>query len=113
YPILAPVIKKYPATAGPLFQTYNDLSLAQRWESLEIIDLSNALRGGFRGRRPGTQTESSVVVPCFLTESLSMSWISSVFQDLPDVKDFYLAICTEDSSVVYYRMSKGIVKPPL
>lgn len=27
FPVLAPMIQKYPSTAGPLFQTYNDLSL--------------------------------------------------------------------------------------
>lgn len=30
-----------------------------------------------------------------------------------DVPDLYVAITAEDSSIVYYKLSKGLVKPEL
>jgi len=30
-----------------------------------------------------------------------------------DVQEFYMAITSEDSSIVYYKLSKGFVKPQL
>ena len=69
------------------------------------------------------------VVPCNMAEMLSMSWcdkllviccyadascrVKNVFADLENPPAVYLAICTEDSSLVYYKISSGFIKPPL
>lgn len=39
--------------------------------------------------------------------------IRTTFKELGSPAHVYLAINTEDSSIVYYKISPGIVKPPL
>ena len=71
------------------------------------------------------------VVPCSMSDHLSLEWcvswyipgrfqiadfgsrLSDAFKDLEDPPEIILAITTEDSSIVYYKISPGIVKPPL
>jgi len=130
YPALASLIRKYPRSGGALFQTYNDLALAQRWTDVEVLDLVSCSRGAFRGRRPQTvklptprldahthttlqQNTAACVFPCSLSESLSTALIESAFSELGDPPEMYVAITSEDSSIVYYKFSTGIVKPQL
>ncbi|KAI0087866.1 tRNA intron endonuclease [Irpex rosettiformis] len=109
---LSQLVEKYPQTAGSLFQTYNDLKLAQQWEDLQILDLPACSRGAFKGRRPKT-TDMLLVVPCSLAESLSISWFDEAFKQLGKPSQIYLAINAEDSNIVYYKISPGIIKPPV
>jgi tRNA-splicing endonuclease subunit Sen15, fungi type len=116
YEKLAPLLQKYPRSAGPLFQTYNDLVHAQNWTEVEVIDLESCSRAAMKGIRPNTQeedTEQSFVVPCALSETLSAEWIRAAFDGLDNPNHLYLAITSEDASLVYYKISRGIVKPPL
>ncbi|KAM5539021.1 hypothetical protein V8D89_007244 [Ganoderma adspersum] len=112
YEELSPFLTKYPKAAGSLFQTYNDLKLAQQWTDLELIELPGCSRSAIRGRRPQSG-DLLHVVPCSLSESLSTNWIRTTFRELQGPPHVYLAINTEDSSIVYYKISPGIVKPPL
>jgi len=48
-----------------------------------------------------------------MSESLSTSWLTDAFKALNDLEGIYLAISTEDSSIVYYKISRGFVKPAL
>ncbi|THU91144.1 hypothetical protein K435DRAFT_674626 [Dendrothele bispora CBS 962.96] len=125
YPQLSLLVSKYPSTAGSLFQTYNDLLLgkfynavkSQQWRDLQIVDLGEPCnRASLQGRRPAHIAVEDVdallhVVPCFMSETISLSWISDVFKALSNPESIYLAIATEDSSIVYYKLSSGIVKP--
>ncbi|KAF9222969.1 hypothetical protein BS17DRAFT_782888 [Gyrodon lividus] len=119
HPQLSQLLSKYPKIAGAFFQTYNDLTLAQKWTDIEVIDLPECQRGAIKGLRPPPATGEPrlvcVVVPCSLAESLSTSWIRGAFArlgtDAPEA--IFVAICAEDSSIVYYKISKGIVKPPV
>ncbi|KAF8531260.1 tRNA intron endonuclease [Gautieria morchelliformis] len=108
---LLPHITKYPHLAGCVFQVYNDILHAQRWEDLETLALPTCGRIVLKGTRPETKTVH-IIMPCNLTESLSLNWLSSVFGELVETSEIYLAIVSDDSSIVYYRVSKGIVKPP-
>ncbi|PCH40198.1 hypothetical protein WOLCODRAFT_131285 [Wolfiporia cocos MD-104 SS10] len=112
YPALSALLPKYPRSAGALFQTYNDLTLAQQWTDVEVIDLAPCSRGAFRGRRPKTE-DDLCVIPCSLSESVSLAWLQDAFRELGHPPQVYLAINTEDSSIVYYKISPGIVKPPV
>ncbi|KAF8527424.1 tRNA intron endonuclease, partial [Hysterangium stoloniferum] len=107
---ISSLTKKYPHLSGALFQTFNDLLLAQRWYDLEIRETLTAKHVIIEGKRPETHL-THIVVPCHLSDSLSMKWLTSIFEDLNDVPELYLAIISEDSSIVYYRISSGIVKP--
>jgi hypothetical protein len=39
--------------------------------------------------------------------------LQDAFKELQHPKEIYLAITTEDASIVYYKISQGIVKPPV
>ncbi|KAH9979897.1 hypothetical protein BGW80DRAFT_1163385 [Lactifluus volemus] len=109
YPPLSAVIKRYPHAASTIFQTYNDLLLAQQWSELEIVDLPVCGRCGFMGRRPESRNIQTFVVPCMLAETISMVRV----QRLGHPSEVFLAISAEDSSIVYYKLSMGINKPPV
>jgi len=121
YPILKPYIMAYPKSAGAAFQTYNDIVYAQGWKDVKLVELRRCRRVGFTGKRveDGTVIDTQLhVVPCSLAETLSMSWIQDAFADMsnPDSNpppSIYLAITDTDSSIVYYKISSGIVKPPV
>ncbi|KIK47092.1 hypothetical protein CY34DRAFT_319389 [Suillus luteus UH-Slu-Lm8-n1] len=118
YPVLSQLLAKYPATGGALFQVYNDLTLAQRWTDVEVLDLPACKRAAIKGQRPTTDTDRGpsicVVVPCSLSESISTSWLRAAFTSLdPLPSEIYVAITSEDTSTVYYKISQGIVKPPV
>lgn len=111
----------YPRHAGCLFQTYNDLKLAQKWTNISIVDIPGLKRSAIRGDVPApaetseekSDPQSRVVVPCTLSENLSIEWINTVFDTVvPPPTEIYLGIVSDDSSIVYYKLSKGMVKPP-
>jgi len=85
----------------------------QQWRDLEVVDLPKCGRCAFRGRRPENQNIGTCVVPCSLVETISMSWFKSAFSELEldNPGEVFLAICAEDSSIVYYKLSAGINKP--
>lgn len=119
YPELTRYLSKYPSSAGALFQTFNDVTLAQKWSDVELIDLSDCQRAAIKGLRPSTDSgeppTACVVLPCALAEPISTSHFGAAFTSLGEraPKELYLAICAEDSSIVYYKISKGIVKPSI
>ncbi|KAI0731961.1 tRNA intron endonuclease [Fomitopsis betulina] len=130
YVELSKFLPKYPRAAGALFQTYNDLKLgecavrhvkiarsnvgaiAQQWTGIEVVDLTSCSRAALRGRRPKSD-DILLVIPCSLSESLSIAWLHEAFRELGGPPQIYLAINTDDSSIVYYKISSGIVKPPV
>lgn len=48
-----------------------------------------------------------------LTSSTTKISLQNVFSSLSDPLEIYLAINSEDSSIVYYKISSGIVKPAI
>ncbi|KZO97180.1 hypothetical protein CALVIDRAFT_597885 [Calocera viscosa TUFC12733] len=110
---IKPLLTKYPATAASLYQAYNDLLHAQQWTDLQVVDVPKAGRGIVRGVKP-KEDSPKLVVPCDLNESLSLGWLSEVFDTIsPPPEEVYLGIVSSDSSIVYYRISRGIVTPPM
>ncbi|KAF4598987.1 hypothetical protein EYR38_007400 [Pleurotus pulmonarius] len=103
---------KYPRAAGTLFLAYNDIVYSQQWTDVEVLDLEPCSRAAIRGRRPNAERTLNVV-PCALSELISLEWLENAFVSLANPPEVYLAITTEDSSIVYYKISRGIVKPPL
>ncbi|KAI0269988.1 tRNA intron endonuclease [Gloeopeniophorella convolvens] len=111
YATLATFLQQYPRTAGATYQTYNDLLLAQQWSGIEVIRLPSCERCGFRGRRPEAGT-FTYVVPCSLSETVSIGWLRSALEEFGHPTEVYLAVNADDSSTVYYKLSMGITKPP-
>ncbi|RDB24288.1 tRNA-splicing endonuclease subunit SEN15 [Hypsizygus marmoreus] len=112
YQVLSELLSKYPRAASGLFQAYNDVVFAQQWTDVEVVDLPTCARGAIKGRKP--QTDGLLhVVPCTLSETVSFSWLENAFTLLSNPAEIYLAITSEDASIVYYKISTGIVKPPV
>lgn len=109
---------------------------AQEWAEMGVIDLGEDIsRVAIYGRRKrgleeggGFQDATSYAVPCSLSEVLSFEkWVSLLTLRVDDsrcirlhsafgrlkAKEFYLAVTSEDASIVYYKLSDGIVKPPV
>ncbi|KAH9964757.1 hypothetical protein BJV74DRAFT_870255 [Russula compacta] len=74
YRVLSVAIKQYPHAASAIYQTYNDLLLAQQWSELKIVDLPKCGRCGFRDEPPENRNTGMCVVPCLLAETISMNW---------------------------------------
>ncbi|KAG8899726.1 hypothetical protein FRC01_010400 [Tulasnella sp. 417] len=101
--------------------TYNDLKFAQKWTNISVVDIPALKRYAIRGDMPApaetseqkSTPQSRIVVPCMLSENLSIEWINAVFDTVtPPPSEIYMGIVSDDSSIVYYKLSKGMVKPP-
>jgi len=126
---------------------------AQKWSDVQALELPEADRAVLRGRRPEEAHANGppipiIVVPCTLSETLSITWLSTIFRSIstlaaPDdeaagtggdvtelllppppqqrsgsphrlqTEYLFLGITSPDGSQVYYKLSNGIVKPPL
>ncbi|KAF8895574.1 tRNA intron endonuclease, partial [Infundibulicybe gibba] len=113
YQVLSGILSKYPRAAGCLFQAYNDILYVQKWTDIEVVDLVECTRGLSKGadRRPCNTL--LYVVPCSLAETASFSWLTAAFSSLSNPPELYLAVTSDDASIVYYKISLGIVKPPV
>ncbi|KAF7306273.1 Sen15 domain-containing protein [Mycena indigotica] len=129
YKVLQPVVTKYPRAAGCLFQTYNDIVYgqsrffrpddyetealsAQGWTDVQVLELEGLSRAAISGKKPKMDA-TLYVVPCSLAETLSFGWLQDAFTQLSDPPEIFLAITSDDASIVYYKLSRGIVKPQL
>ncbi|CUA75101.1 hypothetical protein RSOLAG22IIIB_01743 [Rhizoctonia solani] len=112
FSILREYIQKYPKSRGAVYQAYNDILYAQQWTEVQVMDAPKVERAIISGTRP-EQKHRSYVVPCALHEGLSIDWISKAFQGLSNSEelDAYLGVVSDDSSIVYYKITPGIVKP--
>ncbi|KZV64483.1 hypothetical protein PENSPDRAFT_167002 [Peniophora sp. CONT] len=109
----APFFARYsPAVQGAAYQTYNDLLLSQRWADLRVLDLPACVRCAFEGLPPNSDSRA-VVVPCALVESISLDWLDRAFEGMDRPEKIFLAIVSDDSSIVYYKLTAGINKPPV
>ncbi|KAF8322591.1 hypothetical protein DL93DRAFT_2162719 [Clavulina sp. PMI_390] len=86
---------------------------AQQWIDVTVEDLPALSRGILKGKK-SAEEGTRIVVPCSLAENLSIEWLNTVFanQD-PTPMEIWVGIVADDSSLVYYKLSKGIVKPPM
>ncbi|KAJ7795145.1 tRNA intron endonuclease [Mycena olivaceomarginata] len=117
YQVLAHVLPTYPRAAGSVFQANNDILLVQQWTDVEIVDLEGISRAAISGKKPKTDT-NLYVVSCSLAEiqTLSFGWcvlplLASMAFDLIKCIEIFLAITSDNASIVYYKLSRGIVKP--
>jgi len=106
HPSLAELITKHPKSAGALFQTYNDVTLAQKWTDIRVLELPKCRRGAIMGLRPsltaGEPPSTSIVVPCGLAESLSTTWIRDAF-------DARQPACRRAGSALCSDLFRGLV----
>ncbi|BGP42542.1 hypothetical protein JCM10449v2_006554 [Rhodotorula kratochvilovae] len=137
FPQVAPALQRYPHQANALFQCFVDLSLAQQWRDVEVVDLDECGCAVVRGRpRLPKKCPPAVVLPMNLTAPTSLAALtagldavsarypsssaSSTAPDSPeptagtegaDSPTIYLAMIEKDGSIVYYVLRQGIVSP--
>ncbi|KAF9511379.1 hypothetical protein BS47DRAFT_1331017 [Hydnum rufescens UP504] len=113
YNDLQTVCARYPKHAQSLFQTYNDMIYVQQWVDVNVVEIAELSRAIVTGRKAADEP-MRIVVPCSLSENLSIKWLNDVFQNCsPIPNEIWIGIVGDDSSMVYYKLSKGIVKPPM
>jgi len=96
-----------------LFQVYSDIVYAQQWVEVDVKDITEVGRIVISGKK-STDDNCRVIVPCSLTETFTIDWLKQIYtHHTPPITEFWLAIVSDDSSFVYYKMSRGIVKPPM
>jgi len=107
----------YPAKRGVIGQVYNDLAHAQKWKDLDVVDLPLVNRCGFTGSHPMRENgqQDCTVVPCSIAEDISVIWLQRAFQSIKNGKgkSIYIAVVDSDSTVVYYKISQGLISPPI
>ncbi|GAA5919366.1 hypothetical protein JCM5296_002276 [Sporobolomyces johnsonii] len=126
-PSILPTCRRFPHQASALFQAFVDLSLAQQWRDLEVLELDDCRCAVLRGR-PKTPAKSppAVVLPMGLqTPTTLASFVPFLPLSIPDdthspasyppaptePPTIYLAIVEKDGSIVYYVLRQGIVSP--
>ena len=126
YPQVEALCAKYPVQAGALFQTFVDLQFSARWRELQAVDVPRdpPAPGGGLGSAgwavvrgiPRDASDAMFVVPMDLDETLTAELcvcadsIHDIFARL-DVRHVLMAMMSNDGTVVYYRLSQGMVKP--
>ncbi|TNY22827.1 hypothetical protein DMC30DRAFT_444883 [Rhodotorula diobovata] len=78
-PLVAPACALYPHQAPALFQTAVDLSLAQQWRDLTVVDLEQCQCAVLRGTpRLPKRAPPAVVLPMVLTAPTSLAALTAV-----------------------------------
>ncbi|KAK4700701.1 hypothetical protein P7C70_g5546, partial [Phenoliferia sp. Uapishka_3] len=113
---ILPFAKRYPSLASALLRTWDDLSLAQDWKNLEVVDLPECGCAVIKGV-PKNKKEMALVLPMNMALPVTMAQLSQLFSALGSEfgvdgpHTVYLGIVEKDSSVVYYVLREGIVSP--
>lgn len=99
---------------------YSDLVLAKKWKNVNYRPVTGLEICVFLANEPGTppETDPLVIVPIFQdTEKLNLKRIKEIFQALSIIEEnkpitkFTFAIYSSDSTIVYYHINQGLVKP--
>ncbi|KTW32061.1 uncharacterized protein T551_00743 [Pneumocystis jirovecii RU7] len=111
-----PELKKYSflETYTFLYSVYTDLLLSQLWEELKIHQLPSN-RSIIQGISPQNH-KTFYVYPCSLEESISIKKICELYNEVwnilgEDKQTLLLGIVSPDSTIVYYKINNGLIKP--
>lgn len=126
YQVVGATCEAYPKQAAAVWQAYCDLSYAANWSGLQPLE-TDAPWALLVGTPPpplvgtgavhtpsATPSQATAVFPVDLAAILSPGDLSSVFAALPahvDHETILLAVVSNDSTVVYYKLARGLVKP--
>ncbi|POY76363.1 hypothetical protein BMF94_0560 [Rhodotorula taiwanensis] len=81
-PLVLPACKRFPLQAAALFQTTVDLSLAQQWKDVEVVDLDECGCAIIKGRplKSNPTSPPSFVYPMGLQTPTSLRQLTSVIR---------------------------------
>ncbi|EEB09685.1 tRNA-splicing endonuclease subunit Sen15 [Schizosaccharomyces japonicus yFS275] len=130
-PIEAVKANKHSSFYGLIKAVELDLRLGHQWTELNLHMIDNSkghARPLFSGI-PGTKLlkkRTNLVLPLYLHETVSVEFLASVFDSIKELKInkpiderglektelyLYLGIMCEDSTIIYYKVTDGLVKP--
>ncbi|CAO1620647.1 unnamed protein product [Sympodiomycopsis kandeliae] len=131
YPDVRELCHQYPQQAGPLFHSYVDLTNVANWSGVSTVDLkpstetsipSNGIGSGWgalQGKRPDGKRHE-IVIPCHVTDNMCTAFFDTIFASIDSIDShqqqieaghILLAILSSDSTVVYYKLARGLIKP--
>ncbi|KAG4301731.1 hypothetical protein PCANB_001796 [Pneumocystis canis] len=101
-------------TYSLLYYVYTDLLLSQLWLKLKIYCLPSN-RSIIQGTSPQNY-KIFYVYPCSLEECVSVKSLCELYDEIRSVigkneQTLLLGIVSPDSTIVYYKMSDGLLKP--
>ncbi|EMR11463.1 hypothetical protein PNEG_00479 [Pneumocystis murina B123] len=100
-------------TYGLLYSVYTDLLLSQFWLKLKIHCLPSN-RSIIEGISPQNH-KTLYVYPCSYKENVSIEKLNKLYQEFRNIRNedepLLLGIVSSDSTIVYYKMNEGLVKP--
>ncbi|EGG08519.1 uncharacterized protein MELLADRAFT_104929 [Melampsora larici-populina 98AG31] len=109
------IANQYPLQSSALIQAYSDLSAAQQWIDLRIQTCSlesNSSKVVLLRGKPNLTEPERLVYPISLTQSTNFKTLKNLFNQIGfSTQKILLAIISNDSSIVYYELSNGIVSP--
>ncbi|KAF9519755.1 hypothetical protein BS47DRAFT_1086746 [Hydnum rufescens UP504] len=77
YNELRTMCARYPKHAQGLFQTYSDIMFVQQWVDVDVLEIAALSRPVLTGRKTADEPRR-IVVPCSLSENLSIKWYSTL-----------------------------------
>ncbi|EIM22010.1 hypothetical protein E3Q22_01398 [Wallemia mellicola] len=108
---IQPYLSKYPKLSLSLFQTYHDLSLSQKWYSIDFIELEELKYVILVGKKTMKHNDT-VIIPTNIYDNLSLDLLNNIISSTDYSRDVhYISIVGQDSSCVYYRIQAGLMKP--
>lgn len=101
---------------GILYSVYADLAISHAWEDMKIHYLDDPCRPLLSGIDRSKGTNRRLVYPISASGSTSIKELDTLFQATQhslgnEQKKVLLGIVHTDSTVVYYTLNEGIVKP--
>lgn len=101
---------------GLLYAVFADLVLNQAWNNVELHVLNSPFRPLLSGVNSQKNLQRQFVYPYSSEQSTSIKHLHTLFQAIETLthnktEKILLAIVHTDSTVVYYSINQGIVKP--
>ncbi|XP_025113274.1 probable tRNA-splicing endonuclease subunit sen15 [Pomacea canaliculata] len=96
------------------FLVYKDLCEVRAWRNVEL-HFSPSLGRPYVSGRSCLSSPLEVVLPLSVDSSVSHAYIQSLFEHLQiggqNFNRIILGVCASDSSIVYYKVSRDIIRP--
>lgn len=101
---------------GLVYSVFADLAISQAWEDIKLHPLEQPGRPLLSGINPAKGTQRIMIYPVSANSSTSIHELCNLFAKIQNAVDLetkaiLLGIVHTDSTVVYYTLNEGIVKP--
>ncbi|ORX66018.1 hypothetical protein DL89DRAFT_270407 [Linderina pennispora] len=108
---------QFPRRARILFQAYMNVKYEQRHDSVKMEVLENTQLPVLTSAAPTNKQKMHIFVPVSAAEDISIKLLGDILRDCQtcvapeSLESVHLAIIDNDSTIVYYKISEGLVLP--